>query len=54
MPAKENEEYTQMSLFDYAVDKDQEIIEELRGLKLEEMTPLEALNILSDIKKRLL
>lgn len=54
LPVKESEEYTQMSLFDYAVDKDREIIEELRGLKLEEMTPLEALNILSDIKKRLL
>ncbi|MBR4754536.1 MAG: DNA mismatch repair protein MutS, partial [Lachnospiraceae bacterium] len=52
--SNEKEEYTQMSLFDYAANKDNEIIDELRRLKLEEMTPLEALNILSDIKKRLL
>ncbi|MBR4806988.1 MAG: DNA mismatch repair protein MutS, partial [Lachnospiraceae bacterium] len=52
--SNEKEEYTQMSLFDYAANKDSEILDELRKLKLEEMTPLEALNILSDIKKRLL
>ncbi len=48
------EEYTQMSLFDYSTSKDTEIISEIKGLNLEELTPLEALNILSDIKKRLI
>ncbi|MBR5337334.1 MAG: DNA mismatch repair protein MutS [Lachnospiraceae bacterium] len=48
------EEFTQMSLFDYSRDVDSEIISEIKAINLEEMTPLDALNKLSEIKKRLL
>lgn len=50
---KPQEEFVQMSLFDYVANENDSVIEEIKGLKLDSITPLEALNILQDIQNKL-
>jgi len=47
------EEYSQMSLFDYMASANDDIINEIKRIRIDELTPIDALNLLSDIQKKL-
>ena len=49
---KEGGKYTQLMLFDSTASKDSQLLEELRKLDVDAMTPLEALNALAELKKK--
>ncbi len=49
---KDSGRYTQLMLFDSSDKKESPVIEELRNLNVEAMTPLEALNALAELKKK--
>src|SRR3972149_7069711 len=49
---KEGGKYTQLVLFDSTASKDSQLLEELRKLDVDAMTPLEALNALAELKKK--
>ncbi len=49
---KDSGRYTQIMLFDSSDKKESPVIEELRNLNVEAMTPLEALNALAELKKK--
>src|SRR3990170_3170551 len=49
---KESTKYTQMMLFGSESAKDSQLLEELRKLDVDAMTPLEALNALAELKKK--
>ncbi len=49
---KESAKYTQLVLFEPEAPKDSPIIEELKKLNVDAMTPLEALNALAGLKKK--
>lgn len=51
--APQKEEYSQMSLFDYMASANDDIINELKSIRIDELTPIDALNLLSDIQKKL-
>lgn len=50
---KPQEEFVQMSLFDYVSNENDKIMDEIKGLKLDSMTPLDALIFLQDVQNRL-
>lgn len=49
---KDSGRYTQIMLFDSSDKKESPVIEKLRNLNVEAMTPLEALNALAELKKK--
>jgi len=49
---KESARYTQLMLFDSEEKKESPVIEELKKLNVDAMTPLEALNALAELKKK--
>jgi DNA mismatch repair protein MutS len=49
---KDSAKYTQLMLFDSEEKKASPVVEELKKLNVDAMTPLEALNALAELKKK--
>ncbi|MGB8218242.1 MAG: DNA mismatch repair protein MutS [Candidatus Methanoperedens sp.] len=49
---KDSAKYTQLMLFDSESQKESPVVEELKKLNVDAMTPLEALNALAELKKK--
>lgn len=49
---KDSANYTQIMLFDSEEKKESPVVEELKKLNVDAMTPLEAMNALAELKKK--